>query len=287
VFDNSISGGDTPSWDGIWTGIRPVEFTKININGSERIFCLSLDYDGVNRVWELFVESRSDNGYPITSFIQTSDYTCGNVEKKQFKYTELLLDEIASPSDILIKYRCGVRAQYLPCGVKHIEVNTTAIDSSNIFNSGDYITEYVNQSRRIKSEQIYGQTGNCVENAEPTNIGRSFSALIIWSGILGIRGLRLFYDPLPDSIDIYNGECAINESGEKILTNYGGYTETPTIEQENVYTSTQSVTLKDVKNPLKKYTGTASDESIISQLDADAKAYAKALIEANKEYVNA
>jgi hypothetical protein len=135
VFDNSTSGGDTPSWDGIWTGIRPVEFTKININGTEKLYCLSIDYDGVNRVWELFANTRSDNGYPITSFIQTQDYTCGNVEKKKFKYAEMLLDEIATSSNISIKYRCGVRSQYLSCGVQHIEVNTMPVDTTDLFNS--------------------------------------------------------------------------------------------------------------------------------------------------------
>lgn len=63
--------GPINAWTGYWEGWRPVEFARGIVSNQERIFTISYDYDGEIRIWELFKNERTDNGIPITSYVET------------------------------------------------------------------------------------------------------------------------------------------------------------------------------------------------------------------------
>jgi hypothetical protein len=69
VMDQSSADflhNDVPSnWNGVWTGIRPVEYAKCQVNGRDELYCISKDYDNVIRIWRLMADRYDDNGKKI------------------------------------------------------------------------------------------------------------------------------------------------------------------------------------------------------------------------------
>lgn len=66
-----------PIWQGMWTGIRPVQFVEGRIGQAHRCFAFSYDRDGVNRLYEINKDGTNDffEGSPrkIFSFYDTSN----------------------------------------------------------------------------------------------------------------------------------------------------------------------------------------------------------------------
>src|SRR6185436_15353755 len=58
------------AWQGVWTGIRPVEFASGYVMNANRCFCLSQDATAV-RVWELYDPSELNKNYPISCFLES------------------------------------------------------------------------------------------------------------------------------------------------------------------------------------------------------------------------
>lgn len=45
------------SWDGLWTGINPVQFVQVDVDSERRSLCISHDDDGQNRIYEIMPDS--------------------------------------------------------------------------------------------------------------------------------------------------------------------------------------------------------------------------------------
>lgn len=99
----------TTGWQGVWTGIRPIEWA----NSGGRSYALSLDGQGAVRIWEAFQANRADNGRRIPWFMETRVHA---VQPEIFQYGifrhfRLLLDQIGGNLDIVGMWR-GLKGNY-------------------------------------------------------------------------------------------------------------------------------------------------------------------------------
>lgn len=108
----AFSAGTT-GWQGIWTGIRPVEWANVTVGGQERIYALSLDSTGIVRIWQAFQSNRSDNGHRIPWLMETRVHPVQPTifQWGIFHHFELLMDQILGNVDIVGKWR-GLKGSY-------------------------------------------------------------------------------------------------------------------------------------------------------------------------------
>lgn len=114
----------TTGWQGVWTGIKPVEWANVTSGGIERTYAISLDSSGVVHIWQAFQANRADNGQRIPWFMETRVHP---VQPSIFEYAtirhfRLLLDQVGGVLDIVGMWR-GLKGTY------H-ELLTTRINST-------------------------------------------------------------------------------------------------------------------------------------------------------------
>lgn len=99
-------------WQGVWTGIRPVEFASVQ-QGVERIYALSLDAAGVVRIWQAFQANRADNGRRIPWLVETRVHPVqpSIFEYGIFRHFRLLLDQISGNLEVVGMWR-GLKGTY-------------------------------------------------------------------------------------------------------------------------------------------------------------------------------
>lgn len=123
VRSTGISGAfsaGTTGWQGVWTGIRPVEWANVNAGGVERTYALSLDASGVVRIWEAFQANRADNGHQIPWYVETRVHPVQPTifEYANFQHFRILLDQIYGNLSVEGYWR-GLRGNF------HRLLNTT------------------------------------------------------------------------------------------------------------------------------------------------------------------
>ncbi len=256
------------SWPSYWEGWRPVEFARGVISSKERIFCLSKDRDGVNRIWELFTNDRTDNGIPITSYVETKLHLFQNREYKRFKYAEIEAVNIWGPTAFMIAV-AGMRGAYQNVGTKDVASQIGQAYPEEYY--GDMANNFAVSSRQmriIKSKETPDASdcnAHCTESIERGMIDKGFSLTIVWSGIAGISAYRVFAQMEQRQL---TGQCEENETGViHMLSEDGCGTEEmfSTERAFDLFVSSQEYTQGDV-------TATSSASSVISQVDADRKA---------------
>jgi len=107
-----FSGGST-GWQGVWTGIRPVEWAGVKVGGHDRAYALSLDGPGAVRIWEAFQSNRADNGRRIPWLFETRSHPVQPTifGYAQFNHFRLLMDQIGGNVDLLGYWR-GIKGTY-------------------------------------------------------------------------------------------------------------------------------------------------------------------------------
>ena len=267
--------GGTFRWDGYWTGVRPVEWTTATIEGVERIFCVSRDHDGVNRLWEAFRPQRNDNGEPITSWVRTKNHRFNSRLNKQYRYSELFLDNILGEVDIMAAVG-GNKGGYSKVYTQRISAADGPIEPFTSYPAGQEFTDNVGQFRQPKTQQADWTDPNqgcytCnVESEIPLGTDRSFSHFILWSGQLGIQGYKMYAEIDNNTI---SGRCLNNETGPRSVNTAGcssgqPFTVTNPLE---LFTAIQTVTVTCPEGG-QSATVTSYANSYISQMDADKKA---------------
>jgi hypothetical protein len=225
-YQGTVTGFGQSSWQGVWTGIRPIEWASSHLNGKDRIFCLSLDYDGVLRIWEAFNGNRADNNQPIDWAIETKAHamTENPFSKSIFRHFRLLLSEVYG--DLLIKgYWKGLRGPYHQL----LDTSVAATPGSVLLNNPKYfpittdkpVESFSKQFRDILSEDNRA-TEECtsvnVESPDQDDIDRAFSLLFRFTGIGAIKAYRLAVDFNPDNTE---GQVTPAEQGQHILPEQG------------------------------------------------------------------
>ena len=277
-FDGKMDFWRLNSWNSYWEGWRPVEFARGIIGSRERVFCLSQDYDGVNRVWELFRDERYDNGVPITSYVVTKTHIFGNRDYKRFRFLEVEMTGVQGQVAVMTAV-AGLKGTYQPVMTKDINAIVGQMYSDKqLSQSLISILGSQPQTRVVRSLDSSDPSccnAACFEAPDFRGlIDKGLSALIVWSGVAGINAYRIFAQnyPIP-----YQGTCEDDETGQLNLKNQDGCSSESlvgTCQPFPQYFSTCTYTeLDDSGNPV---SNTATASSVISQIDADRKALATA-----------
>ena len=224
VADLDRASGDQTrlSWDGIWTGIRPVGCTTLFVDTIERAFFVSLDSDNVNRVYELHKVTGDDEGPDGLSKIKwsfASSFFFSDKDKfKQKKIDSLVLvyDESSIDGEIL--------ASYSP------DYHSNVYEMIPSRKNQDPIKPKFDGCEAHTYGNIYGRksfTPDCQRSSqlglpETTNVGFSFRIIITGNGHASIRKQLLFAEEhgilKPSSVSDFGCQQVIERScGEKSL----------------------------------------------------------------------
>lgn len=194
-----------PSWSGYWLGTRPVEWVFGPIAGAERIFHVSADEDGNNRLWEAFIPDRLDNGCPITWGIETRGYFGQTTQSKKLPgsrcrmaWADIAISGIAEDLDLGVFYAPGVRGSYIQILKKKISVAKGSLSFDELITATSELFAFKPQSRVERTEDANQQStttenGSCgIESDDNENIDESFQLLVVGHGPATVRWIRPF-----------------------------------------------------------------------------------------------
>lgn len=312
VMDQSVGlvleGPDANRWNGIWTGIRPVEWTTGIFDTHERIFVASRDlieYGGTtNRIWEAF-QDRTDTGNPISWQAETKQWIFPT-GKGKIRYAESAWAQMSGPVRIRVYWR-GTRGIYKLFSTQTFNASQGPFNTIMTPTFGEFteIQGTRKQTRFYHMTQVDdtapSKVSGFVEKDENDNEDRAFSLLFVVEGQAALVGYRLWIDPildephglpnesepwpLPERFVLDNGQSVADlaELPAYITKEACGGTEG--LDQE-LFKSCQSYTATCADGGEgEPVTKTARAYSATSQADADAKALAAAQAEAEAELV--
>lgn len=273
VLDQAQFSTEVSGWPGYWTGWRPVEFTSGVIGSQKRIFCVSVDYDGSNRIWEMFRSDKTDNGIPITCFVATRLNLFENRDYKQFRYLELELTNLSGPVAITAGIR-GTRGAFQKVLSKDIAAGQGQVYYESLYgyDSNQFAGSRTQNRiiRSIDSSNASECNAGCVESRILGLVDKGFSAVVAWSGIAGIAAYRIFSQSVPQA---YQGNCESDEDGPNVVTPEGCAI------QELFWTDGQpweeyygKATFTQILPDGSKATKTITQQSFINQQDANRRA---------------
>jgi hypothetical protein len=208
----TLNDDSGPSWAGLWTGTRPVEWVCGEIAGVERAFYVSVDVDGHNRLWEAFQPNRLDNGCPITWAVETRSHfgiTSSNPQKPpgsrcRLTWMDVALAGVPEDLDIAVFFAGGPRGAYRPMLTKQLSIQRGSLDSGQEITMASSLFAFKPQSRVVRTEDANNQAadplaGSCgVERIDNDNVDESFQFLIVGHGPATIRWIRSFAYPVPE-----------------------------------------------------------------------------------------
>lgn len=280
VFDESgmgqlEDGGTKSSWNGFWTGVRPVQWAGGQFNSVARLFFVSKDYDGQNRLWEAFSSERRDNNCDITWAFCSRAYAGKSIQTKTLRFAELLLAELRGTVDIKLSWAGALRGRFKAAFTKRIVATEGSLEAGREI--GDDIYAFRSQSRRVRTPELnkrgQDEATSCgVETPLIEAKDEAFMFLFQGCGPGAVRGIRVFMDT---ENDIVAGECPTDETEENVVRFDGAAMTADTVQEaidnlSNIepesYTSIQSVAATVRGIPL---TGSGIAESPISQASAD------------------
>lgn len=205
------------SWSGVWTGTRPVQWLTDNVNGVERTFYFSVDFDGMNRLWEAFTPDRLDNGCPITWWAEFRGLNIQTPGKfKRFRYADLFLSELMGLVDIAVFYAGSFRGRYKKILTKRIIASRGSFRSGETFTAQNKIFSLKKQSRPLRTQDgkaIHGEfaLSSCdVEAPWEEFLDENFQILVVGSGPGAVRGYIVYAEP-PENTDD-SGRCEKDET---------------------------------------------------------------------------
>lgn len=229
-LDHNPLEGDSNIWPSYWTGWRPVEWTRGVVGGRERVFFVSRDYDGVNRVWEAFIADHQDNGCAITCFVRTKQHmfpgASPTLYRKRFETARLFLSNLWG--NVSLKWwvlpQNGAPMQI---GTKEIVATSGQVydDQSYGGSNSGFDNEFrANrpQTRTVWSENDPEDTDSCttcgIEKEDSGPLDWAFGLMVVWSGDMSVDGYQLFARADDERI---SGRCEENEQAPRSVNYYG------------------------------------------------------------------
>ena len=207
----TLSDDSGPSWSGVWLGTRPVEWVYGDIAGSEKIYHVSKDEDGENRLWECFRPERLDNQCPIMWAVFTRGYfgPTGQTKKNPgqdclMKYADAALGGIEDDLDFGVFFAGGTRGAFKQILGKRISVERGSLRADQNITATTDIFAYKAQSRKERTQDAQQQgettdTGTCgVESPNDENRDDSFQLLIVGHGPGTIKWIRAWSFASPE-----------------------------------------------------------------------------------------
>jgi hypothetical protein len=298
---STLNDESGPSWAGYWLGTRPVEWVSGVFAGQERIFHVSVDYDGKNRLWEAFNPNRLDNGCPITWALFTRGYfgTTSQVGKPpgfkiRFQWADFTIAGVEEDLDFGVFYAGGTSGAFKSIANTFIRSLRGSMDAETEITMESTIFAYKPQSRTIQTvdadqQSILTNDGSTgVEREKIANIDRSFQLLVVGHGPCTLREIRAFSLPEPENPagnpKAFCGETCLNAVRYDGLAtqsnNFKSTVDALSDAPESFYTSSKTVVLE--KNGFKAV-GVGFASSILSQSAADRVATIVATKRADKD----
>lgn len=268
-----------PSWNSVWTGTRPVEWVSDSFAGENRIFYISFDYDGENRLWEAFTPDRRDDGCPITWWAELRGLNFKTPGLyKEFRYSDVFLSELSGMVDVAVFWAGAHRGKYKRIMTKRIIASRGTIRFDQHVRMGENIFALKKQSRHTRSQDgraiIADETlSSCgVEDQYQEFRDDSFQILVVGSGPGAIRGSLTYVEPPVNDDDA--GRCEKDETEENFVRFDGGASEGDNFEEAMAEFSENIPVFYSVQTETMTYggfteIGTGSAQSVISQQDAD------------------
>lgn len=218
----------TTGWQGVWTGIRPVEWANVEAGGRTHVYALSMDLDGVVRVWEAFQGNRTDNSQPVPWQVETRIHPVGDTifEQNNFLYFRLLLDQIVGNLDIVGAWR-GMRSVYHDLLTTRVTATPGGVLAPYPTNEPPYLnasgnTSFEAQSRDIYSPSLRGPQTTCtaagVESPNYDAQDRAFSLWLRFQGRGALLAYRIAADRQPEQTE---GRVTPPETGFNIVPESG------------------------------------------------------------------
>lgn len=223
---NSLDDNSGPCWSGQWTGTRPIAWLFGEIASQERIYHVSADADGHNRLWESFTPDRLDNGCPIAWKLETRGYfgqTAAMQEKPpgeraRISYVDIALAGISEALDLGVFYAGGTRGSFRQIMDRRVVAAKGTLSQTLRLNINSPIFALKPQSRNERTQdanqidQSNADNSCPVERKDNDNIDDSFQLAICGHGPATIRWIRPWAYTVPPDLD-GNGMACEDEEG--------------------------------------------------------------------------
>lgn len=290
ALDVSVANDTTKAWASVWTGWQPVQWASGTIAGQERIFAFTTDSDGANRVWEMMLGNRRDNGCDITSSIQLRLDTFDSDEVlKKFKFSIIEMDRLEDEVSIMVAV-AGNRGWFERIATKEITATYSRVFGEQTYGNGvefPRLASSKRQTRIFKTQDLAtpaadGCNACGVESLLPVNIDYGFTIAIAWSGPGAIKSIRSFADEWTENT--LTGACEEAEEGVRVVNANGCSSRElyPTTEGNfPVITETASAAGAGINNDADSITVDTCARSQISVVDAQRRAQCKASAQLN------
>lgn len=220
----TLNDDSGPCWSGYWLGTRPVEWIFGEIASAERVYHVSVDSDGKNRLWQSFQPDRLDNGCPIAWMLETRGYFGQTAavqgkppgERCRLAWVNIALAAISEDLDLGCFYAGGTRGAYRQILGQKISVAQGSLSQELTLDNDTQIFEFKPQSRKVTTQDANqldnNETGGCpVEGDENDNIDESFQLAIVGHGPATIRWIRPWAFTVPP-ITNGNGKACDDET---------------------------------------------------------------------------
>jgi hypothetical protein len=267
------------AWASIWTGINPVQWVSVRTDGNARLFCVSADADGNNRIYEAFTGERRDGGCDIPWRFESRAYSAGGSNRKHFRFMEYALSEIEGQVDINISWAGANRGRWKSIATPTFNAQEGNIDATRTYEADDQIYGLKKQSRHARTQDVRDMAEDSLTSAgvegdiylvevEKEPVDTAFQVAFEGSGPCAIRALRLFMDAEKDP----DGGMQDNlESDDHFVRVDGGAAKSEVDLRVDPESFTATATETAIIGNLSA-TGTATIVSTISQSDADKRA---------------
>ena len=201
----TVSGGTNPVWCGYWTGVRPVQWIYGSIAGKERIYCLSVDADGGNRLWEAFQSDMLDNGCPILWATFSRGYFGDGAGPNQnklpggpcrFKTADIAICRMSEDLDLAVFVAPVARGAFRRIFTKQFKASRGMLQTDIPITFDTQLFAYKPQSRRFRTADARNceteplAEGCPVEAGELQDVDDAFQLLIVGSGPAALRWTR-------------------------------------------------------------------------------------------------
>jgi hypothetical protein len=240
----TLSDDSGPCWSGYWTGTRPVEWVYGEIASEERIYYVSVDTDGKNRLWQAFRPERLDNGCPIAWKMETRGYfgqTAASPgkppgERCRLAWVDVALAALSEDLDIGVYYAGGTRGAFRQIMNKKLAISQGSLSSELTLDINSPIFAFKPQSRVLRTEDANTQPdpnldGSCpVERPDNDNIDESFQLAIVGHGPVTIRWIRPWAFSVPPDTD-GDGTACQDETGLNAVRYDGSGAQAQTMEE--------------------------------------------------------
>ena len=223
VVPGLATSGSIAAWQGVWTGINPVEWVTATAYSKTFTWALSFDNDGVVRIWEAFQGNRSDNGFQIPWTIETKTHQVSETpfSNRVFRHFQAQLLQIRGNLSFKGFWK-GLRGHYK----QTLDTKITATPGSLLI-PDEQFTPHVNktpaynckkQTRIIRSQDERGpddaDSSAGVENRYTDSVDSAFSLLFKFIGVGALRSYWIATDAFADNTE---GEVIPDEIGLRVL----------------------------------------------------------------------